>query len=392
MIEDNKIIVQGLTGKFVAEDTRLTDAEGETIIGLQICGKLPFAVLLPDGLSEKGLVPKVKPVAVMVEGFAAELRFRQVTNPSQQRYGMVMHMEDIRGDLTYSEFHLWITSADNVNNTINSQITDETGKLSLKETANFSLKFIDHFITAYTEVLHPKKDWIEEPTLDSCSPWFNCKGENTKMETIWSFQTYDCRGTGVMAGNHLNERERVVLQRGCKATKTDATSMSFMRLANRYKSKGDYISSIIYLQTAFEYWIFRVVRTFLLNTGNSVEDTEGKLIYKHTKRGTISYVSREDALKLVLGTKSFVNTTEYKAYTTKVLNIRDSIIHAKSFSIAKEDCEEAFEVLLTINKILNDKVLEKYAEHGIEKPKALIHFTKPEGNNIFDDKFYPNGR
>jgi hypothetical protein len=280
---------------------------------------------------------------------------------------------------------------DNLNVPLNSQLTDDNGKFCTRNATVFANKFIRHFVLAYKEALTPDKDWIEEITVELCSPWKKLEAKNIKNESVGSCGLYDSRGTTIMIGNNLTELQKKILQRGCLATEVDPNAKSFMQLANRARERSDWITHIVYLHTAFEYWIFREVRTFLFNKGLSTVQVDFEMLEKPDKSKTI-FKSKEKALKLIFGNANFKNTKEYLEYQEKVANVRSSIIHVKAIKIEKFHSEEAAKAFEDFSKILGITIKTEYAKIGIQNPKPLLFFLKDGAFNIYDDAGYPKGR
>jgi hypothetical protein len=69
--------------------------DDDVIVEFSGYGKLPFVVLLPDSIGTDEL-----PVAIQLGDFCAELQFLKTINENQYRHGMIMHMEDRRGEVS----------------------------------------------------------------------------------------------------------------------------------------------------------------------------------------------------------------------------------------------------------------------------------------------------
>jgi hypothetical protein len=381
-----RTIVSGLLGQMASKNMNTSAVESDIIIEFSGFGKLPFVVLLPDSIGSDEL-----PVAVTVGDFCAEIRFLKTINENQHRHGMIMHMEDRRGELSYSEFNFRIVSPDNLNLPLNKYVTDDDNKFCARKATSFANLFINHFVLAYKEALTPQKDWIEEITVELCSPWKQLEAKNIRKETIGSCGLYDSRGTTIMIGNNLSEMQKKILQRGCLATEMEPGAKSFMQLANRARERSDWITHIVYLHTAFEYWVFREVRTFLFNAGLDANNVDAQLLDNPTK-STSKYKSKEKALKLVIGNANFKNSNAYKDYQEKVTNIRSSIIHVKATKIEKDDSDRAAVAFENFSKLLANEIKNKYKELNIHEPKPLIKFDHEGAYAIYDDEVYPAGR
>lgn len=379
-----RLIIQGLTGKFVNKMESTQAPEDDVVVELSGFAKLPFLILLPDSIDCDGL-----PVAVRQSDFMAELRFKKTVNENQNRHGAIIHMEDRRGELTYSEVHFRIMSYDFFNKPLKREICDVSGDFCPRVFTKFVLKFLRHFVLAYKEVLTPQKDWIEEVTVEFCSPWKQLEAKNASGLQLWKLEYYDSRGTGVMAGNSLTSEQMKLLQRGCVAIEVDPTAKSFMQLANRARERGDWISHIVYMHTAFEYWIFREVRTFLFNIGKSAAEVEACLL---KTQAVNQYISKEQALKLIFGDMNFKNTIQYKEYQLKVTDIRSSVIHVRATKLEKGASDAAAKAFQDFNQMLAVKINAAYSIKGVTNPKPLLFFTHSNANDIYDDNAYPIDR
>lgn len=379
-----RVVMQGLTGKFANREASPEIPDDDVIV--ELCGfaKLPFLVLLPDSIDSDGL-----PVAIRQSDFMAELRFKKTVNENQNRHGAIMYMEDRRGELTYSEVSFRIMSCNFLDKPLKNEICDENGDFCPRYFTQFVLKFLRHFVLAYKEVLTPHKDWIEEITTEFCSPWKQLQAKNVSGNPLWQLEYYDNRGTGIMAGNDLTSEQMKLLQRGCIATEVDPTAKSFMQLANRARERGDWITHIVYLHTAFEYWIFREVRTFLFNIGKSPTEVESSLLKTPSSN---QYISKEQALKLIFGDMSFKNTNAYTLYQSRVTDVRSSVIHVRATKLERAASEAAAQAFQDFSQLLAAKIKAAYSDHGVTHPKPLLFFTNPDASNIYDDNAYPQGR
>lgn len=381
-----RTVVQGITGKMASRHANTRDVGSDVIIEISGYAKLPVVILLPDSIDTEGA-----PVAVQQEDFMAELRFKKTINENQNRHGAILYMEDRRGELMYSEVHFRIVTCDNLNKPLNTKICDTDGKVSARLFTQFANTFLRHFIVSYKQVMTPLKDWIEEITPEVCSPWKELKAKNINEQSVWQCGVYDNRGTTILGGNVLPKDKQVLLQRGCLAREQDPTAISFMQLANRARERSDWMTHIVYLHTAFEYWIFSEVRTFLLNSGNSIHEAENQLLIDPTQSGQI-YKSKEKALKLIFGNMNFKNTSEYVQYQEHVTDARSSIIHVKAIKLGKPASENAALAFENFSRYLAAEIKRTYASKGIHNPKPLLSFINPRANSIYDNGSYPEGR
>ncbi|GFD72206.1 hypothetical protein KUL113_16260 [Tenacibaculum sp. KUL113] len=381
-----RTIVQGLTGKMASKHFNTKDVASDVIVEISGYAKLPAVILLPDSIGTTN-----PPVAVQQGDFMSELRFKKTVNENQNRHGAIMYMEDRRGELMYSEVHFRIVTCDNLNKPLNAIVCDEDGTVSAGLLTKFASTFLRHFIVSYKQVMTPQKDWIEEISVETCSPWKSLKAQNIDEHAVWQCGVYDNRGTTVLGGNVIPKDKQILLQRGCLAQESNPTATSFMQLANRARERSDWMTHIVFLHTGLEYWVFSEVRTFLLNAGKNIDEVESDLL-KNANKPEQGYISKEMALKLIFGNMNFKNTAEYTEYQEKVTKVRSSIIHVKAVKLGKEASDNAAVAFQNFSRYVGAEILRQYHAKGIQNPKPLLSFLHPGATSIYDNDAYPKGR
>ena len=361
-----KTTLQGINDTFThPEEHDSTSLPKDVVTELIVHGKLPFVILLPDSIPTKENENKNPPLAISHGNFCAELRFLKKINQDQSNWGMTFAIEDMAGDRTYSIFQLRILSNNNQTSPLNTKIQKDDGSIDHVLVAELSKDFIYKFCEAYKGVNKPEKDWIPEITVMSLCPWHKMTANNIDGKQIWACGTYDLRGTGIGIGNNL-------LQASCLRVFVEDTPTTYMQLANRYKHNGDYKSQCVYLSACFEHWIFREVRQFFMNINVSENETENKLTKRVTPNGLPVYISREQALKLIIGNKNFVNTKEYKYYENTLKYYRDSISHAKKVNLTAVESEEMGKAFSGLSNVIATEIKLAYKKHGVSNPQQYI--------------------
>lgn len=345
-----------IDSKFDIDERGLSDSTATKIV---VHGKLPCVILLPDSINEGGEPNDEDPIGITLASYGAELRLRKIINLDQKQWGMTLCTEDLYGDLTYSVFQLVITSNNDLECPLNLEICDKSGELQTDLITQFSTQFINKFLDIYRHAYRNKKDWIPFVTYKRLSPWHKMTAKNCKGKSLWGFGVVDYRGTGTAIGNNLNETEITELQNHCFSNFSVEDTSRYTQLANRYSVIGDFRTSCVMLVIAFENWVFREVRKNLTNQGWDEKKIDNALTYREPKSSKLKNISREDALKLVIGDKNFKNLAEYRGYVDLVLETRDSIVHGRKVLIDKDKYDQMVVCTTKIREVLYAKLINQ---------------------------------
>ncbi|RUA35224.1 MAG: hypothetical protein DSY77_02980 [Bacteroidetes bacterium] len=308
-------------------------------------GKLPFVFLLEDSIDADGqpINSKVIELASNNGELLVGLFLKQQVKNDHRSINI--HIEDINGELAYSEFLIIFERQATRNQSLNEFFfVDE--KWDFEKIATFSSDLINKFIDAYKLIHKHKKDWIPYVTKNRLSPW-SIHIFNKEKEKIAGINTLDFRGTGESLANRLSDVDLKQLKELSKRSGVSVDpALKFIQEANRYKLTGDYVSCIIFLAFSIEKWIFREVRYRLEEIGKTQDEIDNDLI-KEDKR----YIDRYEAIKIVTGNKNFKNMESFKNFEKNVTNLRDEIAHRDRIFISKDMVELAID---STNKFRTD--------------------------------------
>ncbi|MEM1114318.1 MAG: hypothetical protein AAGI11_20570 [Pseudomonadota bacterium] len=317
-------------------------------------GKLPCVILMPDSLSQDRKATENDPIAIKFGRYMAELRLRKLGNEDQRRWGMSAYIEDMFGDLTYSVFQLKIHSCNDLEHPLNHVVCDENNNVDEDRVTQLGAHLINRFLDIYRDRHGNSKDWIPQMTYKRLSPWHHSSARNRRGDPLWGLAVLDYRGTGVGLGTDLPEQERVIMQALLYHDFTIEQTARYMQLTNRYIALGDFSTSCVMLATSVESWIFREVRKSLRKKGLSEDEIESMLT--KVEGGKIKNVSKEDALSAVLGDKSFKSSHEYQRYLDNVVEVRDSIVHARLVELDQASMNRMIRVTDRLKEYLSNRL------------------------------------
>lgn len=355
-----RTVLNGLMGaKGSAIEFEKSQVPDETITELYVGGRLPAVILIPDTLDDHSNPNDSPPLSIVLGNFGAELRLHKVVSNDQERWGMTLGMEDIYGEYSYSVFMLKIMSTDPVKFPVNSQVEDDNGAVNHIQVVNFATKFIEKFIYIYKVMNDSTKDWIPEVNVSRLSPWHKMLGKNIKGEKVWGMGVYDKRGTGVMLGCDIPKDKMISLQNALTLGYLEDPSTKYRQLANKYRKQQDFNTFCVFAVISFEHWVFREVRQSLLNSGCTEQQIENQFYVE--KKGRKQNISREEAIALVTGNKTFKSNKHYQSFIDIVLDCRDSIVHGRKVEITEEYADKMIFIIKDLMSYLA-KVIHPHKE------------------------------
>lgn len=348
-----RTVLNGYYGsrKGSAEEFDEAQVAEDTIVELDVGGRLPVVILVPDSLDDRSNPNDNPPLSIVLDNFGAEIRLHKVVSNDQARWGMTLCMEDIYGEYTYSVFMLKIKSIDPIKYPINSEVTDEEGKVCHRRVAELATKFLEKFIYLYKITNDSTKDWIPEINTSRLSPWHKMNAKNINGRSLWTMGTYDQRGTSVMIGSDLSEQKLRNFQNALNSGYVEDPSTKYRQLANRYRRQKDFKTFCVFAVISFEHWVFREVRRAMLENGYTEQQIDDRF-YVVTK-GKKKNISREDAIALVTGNKKFKSHRCYQSFIDVVLDKRDSIVHGRKVDITEKEADEMIHLTRNIMDYLN---------------------------------------
>lgn len=355
--------VRGYKSGMLAKNHPESDSEAAVFV---LNGKLPFSVMVPETKDDKPFC-----LALYVDGFLGEMSFRKVVNLAQKQIaGMTMAIEDKYGELSYSLFSLRVLSSDGIENPLD-RFIKENGEYSYELISSLATRFVKHFVNMYKAANYYEslkhidtpthhiysKHWIPEIYPERLSPWTNIKVFSKTGQALNGIQVYDCRGTGLGLGSDLPDDILGILQDHCEKIYIPGIERYF-DITNRHKSRGDYDAFCIFLMCTFEKWVFIFLDECLQKRGFSREDIN-EMKYKKIKRrdGSYQLIGWEDALKEILGSKNFKNSTQYKSFIRDVVRIRDEIIHGEVVVVIKEQADKMGVSFQSFQRYVLDQVV-----------------------------------
>lgn len=338
-----------------------TDGFTQNVIQVAIAHfKLPFVVLLPDGLSTNKDEPEMTPIAVVGDKVSGELKFLKCINEDQKRWGSLIASEDIFGEFSYSIGQVVLKANNDESCTLNDLICNEHNEVQPDQLVSLATGLINKFVNSYKIVNKNRKDWIPEITVARLSPWHQMKTINYYGKTLWAQEHLDYRGTGIGLGTYLDEAQLIELQRLCINSESSDLVNKYITLANRHKRLRDFHSFCVFSVVAIEHWLFKEVRRVLVARGLSPDDIDNLLI--SVRSGGQKVISREDGIKLITGDKNFKNKSEYKDYIEKVVYKRDSIVHARSIDVSEQDAIEMINIIDCFQHYIMEIFQETYSK------------------------------
>lgn len=320
---------------------------------IYVKGKLPFLVLLEDSINEKGIPIDEKVIDLISNDgdLGVGLFFQQKINNNQN--GVIIAIEDLYGEFTYSEFIMIYQYHATKNNSLE-EFFFKYKNWDFEAIAIYTTELLNKFIEIYKEVTNYEKDWIPFLTHFRISP-LSIHIDYDKSERIDGIEILDYRGTGTCLGSTLNNDQLNRLKQLSKMIEVKLDpAFKFIQESNRYYLTGDYISSILFLTFYLEKWIFREVKRKLLKNGKTEQE-----IYQSFINQKGHYIDRYDAIKLVTNNKNFKNLNEFKEFQKNVIDIRDEIVHRDRVFVGKKMASNANKATMDLRDILFKQIWDK---------------------------------
>lgn len=303
--------------------------EEKSIYEIRIYGKIPCVLLLEDTLDEKFQpdFDNVIPIVTEDGDLVAGLFFKKMLNQNQGG-DMILVMEDLFGEFSYSKFCLIINDKHTKN--LKSKISDKDGKLSFSLITQLTAEILNKFISIYK--IKTQKAWIPKITYKRLSPYeiflFD-KDSDTPQRTI-----IDYRGTGDCLGVSMTQEDLVDIKKQCSSHLNIDRTYNYLEEAKRFLLTGDYEAFTIFLAFYVESWIYREIGYKWIKNGKSDEEINN--IFD-------KYIYPNDILKYFLGTDNFKllqNTIQYQNYRLKVANKRNDIAHRRKNNIDEKIADD----------------------------------------------------
>lgn len=155
-----------------------------------------------------------------------------------------------------------------------------------------------------------------------------------------------------------NVSDKIVSNIQAQLKSPDEVSLSENLLLNAYDyfDQGEYRLAIIEAETAFEAAIHQHLRIYFHDNLDGLTEVETKVKHNFTN------LIKSKFCRPAFGSKKFHDeTTEYIAWRSKVMDLRNNLVHAKIDAVTKEEAEDAIQ---TIENTLN---------YLIERPKTELH-------------------
>lgn len=322
--------------------------------------QLPACLLLEDYNPDSK-----EPFSLIVQSgeIIAEVKFKQIVLP--QSDSMNVAVEDTTGDFTRSAFiiSMYPKSVSGFKEDVYNDAGVNTGYL-----ADLTIDCLNKLVEAYTvawkreALFAPKelarrysKDWF--PVIDraSISPIFDIEIFSFNDDLLTQQRHIDFRGTGCSLGMRLQESQLNFLQKACLGDLVK-TSDYYEKLANRYFSNSEYEAFLLMVATYIDKYIFEQTRYYLKLQNMTNEEIEDAM-HKKTKsrRGRMS-ITREDALKLILGSKDFKNNISWQDFEENIILLRDEVIHGGITVITRDIATQALRTCNDFLIFLNSKI------------------------------------
>lgn len=126
--------------------------------------------------------------------------------------------------------------------------------------------------------------------------------------------------------------------------------------AYNYLNQGEYRLTVIEVETAFEAAIYQHLRKYFRNNLDSLIEAETKAQNKFTN------LIKSKFCRPAFGDKIFhEKTTEFKVWRSKVMELRNNLVHGKIDTVTKEEAKDAIQ---TIEDTLN---------YLIARPRTEVH-------------------
>ncbi len=309
---------------------------------IQLTGELPFVLLMKDSIDENNnLNDGIEIIIDNISGLFFHKRHVREYKDQQ----VIIASEDIHGYLTYSSFALIFTE-DNAKN-LYDLAKDEKGEFNHQVLMTKIVEFIRKLVTAYRTV--SKKDWIGpigKSDLNSLRLVIKDIPNAVSIDTILGY-----KGTGVMIGSNLNEKDDGEICNMCSLDFTINTAYKYLQEANRYKIHQEYESFTLFLASYIESWIYREIELKMLHDGKSVEEID--ILFKDSNGGyKMLQVVMRDRWKEVYET-TIKNSKEFKDYIKLVHNRRNSIAHGRGARLTECDSEEMIKAAIVYRDFLS---------------------------------------
>jgi hypothetical protein len=202
---------------------------------------------------------------------------------------------------------------------------------------------------------HYSKDWYPIVGRVNMSPLTNISVHSYDGNVLFEQAHVDYNGTGCGLGMRLSEPQLSFLQDACSRAILKDHSY-YQKLANRYFSSSEFEAFILMVATFIDKLIFEHVREYLELSGLTADDLETKMhTGRKSRRGNQS-ISREEALKLIFGTKNFVNDKIWKDFENNVIVVRDEIVHGSILAIEKNIAQKAMDSCNKLIPFLGQKI------------------------------------
>lgn len=303
---------------------------------ISIFGKLPVVILVDDGINEDGTSIPNKDFVVRNHdlGIYCSLFFRKMHNTNVFPFHHAkIQSEDINGELTFSIFNA-VFGGPNIDK-ITKEIYDKEGDINFSKLIDIVCLMINKFLRIYR--VHTSKFWISEVTKNRLSPLYIQFFDQFQNQFV-RFHT-DYRGTGIMLGSNIDSNVHSKIKKDVFDNIEIDGTFNFMAEANKYKIRGDFKTSLLFLSFYVESWVYREIRYVLKR--KDLNDIEIENYFQDKKGRSLSFTGTIRKFLMESDFNQMVKSVQYSNFKEKVINKRNDLAHGRYLDVKIEESEES---------------------------------------------------